>query len=173
MSIEIRTPDMGHVDLEGIDRALRLIHLDWMSNGADLDSWLWDGCWFPHLRWEPEILALHKRLPAEWKGSALCDPQIVLQFPTPEPYPEVSFHTDEEPDWAKDWGHRYKSIVGVPLNTWTPENGSPIFKNAPGDYSQLTMRPGGAIMFTPDQLHSPGINTTGQVRYGVYFRWLA
>lgn len=41
------------------------------------------------------------------------------------------------------------------------------------DVHALEMDPGDAVMMTPDLPHSGGVNLTGAVRYGVYFRWMA
>jgi ectoine hydroxylase-related dioxygenase (phytanoyl-CoA dioxygenase family) len=36
----------------------------------------------------------------------------------------------------------------------------------------VELDPGDAVAMTPDLEHSGGINRTGSLRYGVYFRWL-
>jgi ectoine hydroxylase-related dioxygenase (phytanoyl-CoA dioxygenase family) len=36
----------------------------------------------------------------------------------------------------------------------------------------VELDPGDAVMMTPDLPHSGGVNHTGGVRYGVYFRWV-
>jgi hypothetical protein len=158
---------------EAIDTALRLIHLDWLSHAESykISQWLWKLDWFPHLKWCDEITRLVKYLPSEWQIGKFCDPQIVIQFPHNPlvPEPEITFHTDEEPTWAD--GKKYLRIVGVPLTIWRPENGGLIFKDN-NHVSSPRLNPGDAIMFTPDQFHSGGINRRGLPRYAIYFRWL-
>jgi hypothetical protein len=155
-----------------IDAALRTLHLDLLSRGASaqqLSDWLWGAHWFPHLNYEPQILALAEALPDEWRRGELCDPQILLQFPHVGPAPDITFHLDEEPAWAG--GKRYQRIVGVPLSRWSRENGGLLVKQ--GDKAvAVELEPGDAVAMSPDLPHSGGINTTGAVRYGVYFRWL-
>ena len=36
----------------------------------------------------------------------------------------------------------------------------------------VELDPGDAVMMSPAVWHSGGINRTGSIRYGVYFRWL-
>ncbi len=172
---EVRTFDVarGVVPRERIDDALRLLHLDLLERGAsagELSEWLWGAHWFPHLNYRDEITALADALPEEWRTGTTCDPQILLQFPHTGPAPDVTFHVDQEPDWAK--GRRYRRIVGVPLSPWRRENGGLLVQQADGPLP-IELDPGDAVMMTPDLPHSGGVNFTGAVRYGVYFRWLA
>jgi hypothetical protein len=120
-SFEVRR---GVLDPALIDGALRTLHLDLLSRGASaeqLSDWLWGAHWFPHLNYEPQIIALAEALPQEWCRGERCDPQILLQFPHVGPVPEITFHLDEEPAWAD--GKRYRLIVGVPLSRWSREMG--------------------------------------------------
>jgi ectoine hydroxylase-related dioxygenase (phytanoyl-CoA dioxygenase family) len=158
---------------ELIDDALRLLHIDLLERGADaksLSEWLWGAHWFPHLNYADEILALAEALPAEWQTGTRCDPQILLQFPHKGPVPEVTFHLDEEPDWAE--GRRYLRIVGVPLSAWRADNGG-LLVHQDGETVPVELDPGDAVMMTPDLPHSGGVNLTGAIRYGIYFRYLA
>jgi hypothetical protein len=160
------------IDPALVDDALRILHLDLLNRGASreqLSDWLWGAHWFPHLNYEPQILALADALPGEWRTGERCDPQILLQFPHSGPVPEVTFHLDEEPTWAG--GKRYRRIVGVPLSRWSQANGGLLVKRG-GGAVPVELEPGDAVAMTPDLPHSGGINTTGTVRYGVYFRWL-
>jgi hypothetical protein len=162
----------GVVPQERIDDALRLLHLDLLERGAsaeELSGWLWGLHWFPHLREREEILALAETLPQEWRAGRPCEPQILLQFPHVGPEPEIAFHLDQEPPWA---GTRtYLRIVGVPLSPWRRDNGGLLVKTAEGP-APVEADPGDAIMMSPDLPHSGGVNLTGALRYGVYFRWL-
>jgi ectoine hydroxylase-related dioxygenase (phytanoyl-CoA dioxygenase family) len=162
----------GVVPSKLIDDALRLLHVDLLENGASaerLSEWLWSAHWFPHLNYRDEVLALQGALPAEWRTGTACDPQILLQFPHVGPPPEVTFHCDQEPDWAD--GRRYLRIVGVPLSRWRRDNGGLLVAGDDGPVA-VELDPGDAVMMTPRLPHSGGINLTGGVRYGIYFRWL-
>lgn len=155
-----------------IDDALRTLHLDLLRRGAaaaELGDWLWGAHWFPHLRYEPAIIALADALPADWRTGERCDPQILLQFPNDGPEPEITFHRDQEPHWAQ--GRRYRRIVGVPLSPWRADNGGLLVAHD-GGVRPVELDPGDAVMMDPQLLHSGGINRTGSIRYGVYFRWL-
>lgn len=99
----------------------------------------------------------------------MSDPQILLQFPHVGPLPEITFHVDQEPEWAQ--GRRYLRIVGVPLSPWRLENGGLIVDLGAGT-TCVEIDPGDAVMMTPDLPHTGGVNLTGSVRYGIYFRWL-
>jgi hypothetical protein len=161
------------VPQDRIDDALRLLHLDLLERGAsaeELSDWLWGTHWFPHLKEREEIFALAESLPHEWRTGRSCEPQILLQFPHTGPQPEITFHLDQEPPWA---GTRtYLRIVGVPLSPWRRDNGGLLVQTAAGP-APVEADPGDAIMMTPDLPHSGGVNRTGSLRYGVYFRWLA
>lgn len=161
------------IPCELVDDALRVLHLDLLENGAGaarLGEWLWGAHWFPHLKYDPAIVALAHALPPEWRTGTMSDPQILLQFPHVGPEPEITFHVDQEPDWAG--GRGYLRIVGVPLSPWRQENGG-LLVEAADEIVAVELDPGDAVMMTPDLPHSGGINRTGAVRYGVYFRWLA
>jgi hypothetical protein len=161
------------VPRERVDAALRLLHGDILRRGIDaqqLGGWLWAMHWFPHLRFEDEISALAEALPEPWQEGTRCEPQILLQFPhLGETEPDITFHTDREPDWAQ--GRRYVRIVGVALSDWTRENGGLIVRTDQGPES-VELAAGDAVMMDPDLEHSGGVNRTGAIRYGVYFRFL-
>jgi hypothetical protein len=71
-------PDPGLRDLfraavspGAVDAALRHLHLhlDLVRNGAPAETlgrWIWSAHWFPHLKWDAEIVALLDGLPAVW-----------------------------------------------------------------------------------------------------------
>jgi hypothetical protein len=162
----------GVIDPHLIDDVLRALHLDLLERGAqpsELGEWLWSAHWFPHLVYDPRILALAEALPAEWRDGERCDPQILLQFPHIGPEPEITFHVDQEPAWAQ--GRHYLRIVGVPLSRWEAANGGLLIR--PGNRAvAVELDPGDAVMMDPKMPHTGGINTTGSIRYGVYFRWL-
>lgn len=162
----------GALEPRLIDDVLRVLHLDLLQRGAsaqELGSWLWGTHWFPHLNHDSRILALARSLPIEWQSGQLCDPQILLQFPHDGPEPSITFHVDREPDWAED--RRYLRIVGVPLSRWWSENGGLLVRCQDRTLA-LDLTPGDAVRMDSGLPHSGGINTTGSIRYGVYFRWL-
>lgn len=155
-----------------VDDALRLLHLDLLERGADaeeLGQWLWGAHWFPHLMYHQRITALVEALPPRWRTGTLCNPQILLQFPHVGPKPEITFHLDQEPEWAG--ARRYLRIVGVALSPWREESGGLIVELDDGVHP-VELDPGDAVMMAPGLRHSGGVNRTGQIRYGVYFRWL-
>jgi hypothetical protein len=163
----------GVVPQERIDDALRLLHLDLLQRGAsaeELSKWLWGTHWFPHLKEREEILALAASLPEGWRTGHPCEPQILLQFPHVGPEPEITFHLDREPPWAGE--RTYLRIVGVPLSSWRGDNGGLLVETVQGP-APVEADPGDAILLSPDLPHSGGVNHTGSLRYGVYFRWLA
>jgi Phytanoyl-CoA dioxygenase (PhyH) len=162
----------GVIDPRLIDDALRLLHLDLLERGAgaqELGAWLWGAHWFPHLTYAPEITRVADALPARWQTGERCDPQILLQFPHTGPEPEVTFHRDEEPAWAGE--RRYRRIVGVALSPWRADNGG-LVARVDDSAVAVELDPGDAVMMSPEVWHSGGINRTGSIRYGVYFRWL-
>jgi hypothetical protein len=155
-----------------VDDVLRLLHLDLLTRGAsaqELGSWLWANHWFPHLNRRPEVLALADALPRDWRTGTFCDPQIILQFPHVGPVPEVTFHVDREPEWAD--GRRYRRIVGIALSAWHRQNGGLLIEQD-AEAAPIELDAGDAVAMTPNLFHSGGINLTGEIRYGVYFRWL-
>ena len=162
----------GTVSPQLVDDALRLLHTDLLERGAgaaELGEWLWGAHWFPHLIWRDEITRLAEALPEAWRTGRMCDPQILLQFPHVGPEPQITFHVDVEPDWAA--GSRYLRIVGIPLSPWRRENGGLLVE---GDAAAVPVEldPGDVVLMAPGLRHSGGVNLTGSVRYGVYFRWL-
>jgi hypothetical protein len=160
------------VPLALVDDALRLLHLDLLARGATVDelgAWLWGAHWFPHLNHHETILALRDALPAQWRTGEPCNPQILLQFPHTGPEPDITFHVDQEPPWAG--ARQYRRIVGIPLSTWRRDNGG-LLVDVDGAVQAVELDPGDAVMMAPDLSHSGGINRTGSIRYGVYFRWL-
>jgi hypothetical protein len=161
------------VDRERVDAVLRTLNLDMLRHGWDaptLSDWLWSAHWFPHLKWGPAVVALADALPDEWCTGERCDPQIVLQFPHSGPLPAITTHVDQSPTWAH--GRRYRRVVGVPLTRWTRRNGGLLLEELDGSLFAPELEPGDAVLLGPDQPHTPGVNVTGEIRYGVYYRWL-
>ena len=178
--LDLRIAERGYVVLRGAvpaearDDALRLIHLDVVRNGLPVEwvgEWIWSAHWFPHLKWEPAIVALAEQLPPELRAGEICDPQILLQPPDDcEEQPLVS-HTDQEPKWAA--GRHYLRIVGVALSPAHARNGGLVVWPFDADQPEaLELEPGDALVMHPRLPHSSGLNREGGIRYAVYFRFL-
>jgi Phytanoyl-CoA dioxygenase (PhyH) len=164
----------GAIPEAALDRVLRHIHRDIATRGLPqewLSEWLWNAHWFPHLRWDDEVLALLEHLPPELREGELCDPQILLQMPDEAEELELESHVDREPEWAN--GRRYARIVGVALTPNTPRTGGltvwPLDGAAP---EALDLQAGDVLVMDPRLPHASGLNRTGAIRYAVYFRFL-
>jgi hypothetical protein len=165
----------GAVPANIVDGALRHIHLDIVTRGLPqewVSAWVWNAQWFPHLRWDAEILALLDPLPASLKEGELCDPQIVLQMPDAAEEVELESHVDREPDWAN--GRRYRSVLGVALSRNDERNGGlTVWPLDGGEPRQIDLDPGDVVVMDPRLPHASGLNRTGRIRYCAYFRFLA
>jgi ectoine hydroxylase-related dioxygenase (phytanoyl-CoA dioxygenase family) len=161
------------VDEAAVEEALRRLHLDIRHGGLPAERIAeWDAatCWFPHLRWSPEILALLEHLPAELRRGTPCEPQILVALP--EDGDRAIFpHLDEPPPWAA--GRRYRVIVGVALSTSRMRNGALIVWPFDADGSEIVeLERGDAVAMHPLLRHTGGLNLGGTPRYAVYFRFL-
>lgn len=98
--------------------ALRRLNIEMPRTGLSPDqiSAGIQGTFFPHVRWDPEVLALQDVASGIVKpepGEQWADPQLVLRFPDEaESWPPQP-HIDEVPPWAPD--RRYVAIVGVAI----------------------------------------------------------
>lgn len=160
---------------EAREAALRRIHRDIVEHGLPqewLGRWLWNAHWFPHLKWDEQIVALLEHLPERLRDGELCDPQILLQMPDdPDCDDELTAHVDETPDWAN--GRRYARIVGVALSANDRTNGGlVVWPLDGGDREPVDLAPGDVLVMDPELPHSSGYNRTGGIRYCVYFRFL-
>jgi hypothetical protein len=162
------------VPQDALDRALRHIHLDIAERGLppeELSSWLWSAHWFPHLKWNEEIVALLEHLPPELRDGELCDPQIVLQLPDAADEITLESHTDQEPDWAD--GRHYRRIVGVALGPNRSTNGGlQVWPLDGGDPVPVELDAGDVVVMSPSLPHTSGLNREGGIRYAAYFRYL-
>jgi len=159
---------------DALDAVLRHIHLDIVKRGLPqewLSEWLWNAHWFPHLRWDPEVLALLDHIPPELRDGELCDPQLLLHMPDEATSCELESHVDREPEWAG--GRRYRRILGVALTPSTPANGGltvwPLDGGAP---HEVELDAGDVLVMDPALPHASGLNRTGGIRYAAYFRFL-
>ena len=159
---------------EARDRVLRHIHRDIATRGLPqewLSQWLWNAHWFPHLRWDPEVVGLTEHLPRELREGELCDPQILLQMPDEADEIELHSHVDQEPEWAN--GRRYARILGVALTANTARTGGLTVWPLDGSEPEaVELEPGDVLVMDPRLPHASGLNRTGSIRYAVYFRFL-
>jgi ectoine hydroxylase-related dioxygenase (phytanoyl-CoA dioxygenase family) len=157
------------------DAVLRHIHRDVVSRGLPperLNEWLWSTHWFPHLKWDPQVLALLQHVPEPLRDGELCDPQILLQMPDEGDEIELTSHVDRVPDWAG--GRRYVRIVGVALTPCDRRTGGLVVWPLDGGACEpVDLEPGDVLVMDPRLPHSSGYNHTGGIRYCVYFRFLA
>jgi hypothetical protein len=163
----------GGVPAMAVDAALRHIHRDIVRRGMteeQISEWIWSAHWFPHLKWDEEILALLEHVPGELRDGELCDPQIVLHMPDGDEYP-LEPHVDRAPEWANERG--YRRIVGIALSPGRCEHGGllvwPFGKDGP---EPVEVDPGDVVVMHPALPHTSGFNRTGTIRYAVYFRFL-
>jgi hypothetical protein len=166
----------GVVPQDAVDGVLRHLHRDMATRGLPqewLSEWLWNAQWFPHLRWDAEVVSLLDHLPAKLRGGELCDPQIVGQMPDePDREVELVSHVDRLPDWAN--GRPYLRILGVALTRNAPENGGlNVWPLDGSDPRAVELEPGDVLVMDPELPHASGLNRTGSIRYCVYFRFLA
>jgi Phytanoyl-CoA dioxygenase (PhyH) len=156
------------------ESALRHIHRDIVERGLPqewLGEWLWNAHWFPHLRWDAEVVSLLEHLPERLRDGELCDPQILLQMPDSGDEAALESHVDQEPEWAH--GRRYRRIVGVALSPNVRKNGGLVVWPLDGaEPEAVDLEPGDVLVMDPRLPHSSGYNRTGGIRYCVYFRFL-
>jgi len=158
-----------------VDTALRCLHLDLLRRGLPVEriaEWQDAKCWFPHLRWEPAIVQLLEHVPAELQQGLPCEPQILLHLPDEaEEWPLVP-HVDDPPPWAE--GRPYSSIVGVALSAGTERHGGLVVWPFDGSPPRpLDVAPGDVVVMHPRLEHSGTLNRSGEIRYVVYFRFVA
>jgi hypothetical protein len=163
------------VPAEARETALRRIHLELMRLGLSAEqiaAYHETKVWFPHLRWEPEILQLLEGMPAELREGELCDPQILLHLPDEATEWPLVPHTDTTPPWA---GERpYRLILGVALTPGRVANGGlvvwPFGREEP---EPVELEPGDVVLMHPQLPHCGCLNREGAIRYAIYFRFLA
>jgi hypothetical protein len=163
------------VPAAAVERALRHIHLDLIRNGAPADTigkWLWSAHWFPHLKWDPEIVELLEHVPADLRDGELCDPQILLHPPDSGEDVPLTAHVDQEPQWAD--GRGYLRILGVALSPNRRSNGGLVVWPLDGDEPEaVELGAGDIVVMDPSLPHTSGLNREGAIRYAAYFRFLA
>lgn len=163
-----------------IDAVLRTIHHDIRGRGLtpeQMDAWDQVRCPWPHLRFDPSVLRLRDlvlallSVPPNEVGEP-CEPQIIWQWPDDQDRGTPPPHVDEPPPWAN--GRGYRRIAGVTLGAWGPENGGlRIWSSADGSGPHALRLPAGSVIdLPPDLPHATGVNRSGRVRAGLYFRWV-
>jgi ectoine hydroxylase-related dioxygenase (phytanoyl-CoA dioxygenase family) len=158
---------------DAVERALRRLHLEVRDNGlaaAQVADWERETCWFPHLRWAPEIVSLLDDIPPSLRQGTLCEPQILLHFP--EDLDRRIFpHVDQPPPWAE--GRPYRLVIGVALSESQAGNGALLAWPFDRDEPELVeLARGDVIVMHPRLQHTGGRNVGGTIRYAVYFRFL-
>lgn len=164
----------GAVPRSAVERTLRHLHLDLVRHGADPDTigrWLWGAHWFPHLKWDDEVVSLLEHVPEELQEGELCDPQILLQPPDDTESAELVSHVDTPPDWAN--GRGYARILGIALSPAHSTNGGlVVWPFDRGEAEPLDLQPGDVVVMHPELPHASGLNREGAIRYAVYYRFL-
>src|SRR5215212_8543188 len=92
----------GVVPDDAVESMLRRVHLEVLHAGLTAEQiadYHRTKVWFPHLRWEPEVLALLEHLPSELRQGTVCEPQILLHLPDEADEFPLEPHVDELPPW--------------------------------------------------------------------------
>lgn len=166
---------------EAVEGALRLLNLEIVRRGLTPDEIgrCSQSTFFPHLRWEPDVLEL--RVPIEGalaprQGEDWADPQLLLRFPDDAQDWPLTPHVDGLPPWAS--GRSYRAIAGVALTSSRDSDGCVAVW--PGSHlgEQSTPRlveldAADVLVMHPALWHSSTLNRGGRVRYAIYFRLLA
>lgn len=164
-----------------VQGALRVLNLEIARSGLSADeiARCARSTFFPHLRWEPDILSLRdpidrllgRRADEEW-----ADSQLLLRFPDEAEDWPLTPHVDEPPPWAG--GRPYRAVVGVTLSSSMITDG--CLTVWPGSHTgragaplPLELEAGDAVVMHPQLQHSGTLNRGGNIRYVVYFRLLA
>ncbi len=163
-----------------VDATLRRLNLEIVRHGITAEQVAeWSlGTFFPHLRWEPEVLATREpveRLVAPREGEQWGDAQLLLRFPDEASDWPLTPHVDVLPEWA---GTRtYRLVAGVALTPSHAGNGGLAVwpgshLGAESEPVRLELAPGDAVLMHPLLQHSSTLNTGGSIRYAVYYRLL-
>jgi hypothetical protein len=159
---------------DAVDLALRRVHLEIARAGLTLDQiaeYHEVKVWFPHLRWEPEIVAVAEHLPPALRRGTLCDPQILLHLPDEAAEWPLEPHLDATPPWAH--GRPYRMILGVALSPGGRGNGGLVIWPFGGDGPlPVDLDTGDVVAMHPELPHCGTLNSGGTIRYAVYYRYL-
>jgi hypothetical protein len=157
-----------------VENVLRRLHLEVLRFGltaGQIAEYHETKVWFPHLRWEPEILAVLQHFPPALCEGELAEPQILLHLPDQADEWPLEPHVDELPPWAA--GRPYRLIVGVALAPGRRTNGGlMVWPFGGGGPLPVELEAGDAVAMHPQLGHSGGLNHEGGIRYALYFRFL-
>lgn len=169
------------IPLDVIERSLRVLNLEIVRQGLSPEeiARCSGSTFFPHLRWEPDILALRSPIEAllpPGPDEQWADAQLLLRFPDEAQDWPLKPHVDDLPPWAGD--RSYRAIFGVPLSASAASNGClvvwPGSHLGPGATPiHVELEPGDVVVMHPELQHSGTLNRGGTVRYAVYFRLLS
>ncbi len=171
----------GAVDPAAVATALRRLNLAIRQHRLTTDD-IWTcqlATFFPHLRWEPDVLKLRAAVEgalAPRQGEEWADPQLLLRFPDEAQDWPLTPHVDGLPPWAT--GRSYRAIAGVALSSSRGSDGCVAVW--PGSHAGAEKGPrlveldaGDVLVMHPALWHSSTLNRGGRVRYAIYFRLLA
>lgn len=171
------------VPLEITDAALRRLHIEVVRRGLTADEIReWSvTTFFPHLRWEPEILAVRdalEELVGVAPGEDWADTQLLCRFPDEAADWPLSPHVDGAPDWAPE--RPYSVVVGVALTPSRHDDGCLVVwprshreHACGGAPTRVELDPGGCVLMHPRLHHSSSLNRSPRPRWALYFRLLA
>jgi hypothetical protein len=164
----------GAVPPDAVEGVLRRVHLEVLRCGLSAEQigeYHHTKVWFPHLRWEPEILAPLEHLPDAMREGTLCEPQILLHLPDEADDWPLEPHVDAEPPWSE--GRPYRLIVGVALSPGHQRNGGlVVWPFDGGGPVPVDLDAGDAVVMHPQLGHSGTLNREGGIRYALYYRFL-
>jgi ectoine hydroxylase-related dioxygenase (phytanoyl-CoA dioxygenase family) len=174
------TVQRGVIDRELTSAAVRRLNMEIARLGLsrrdiELGS---GGTFFPHLRWEPEVLAMQDevaRIVHPQPGEQWADPQLLMRFPEDGTPGQPWAHLDQPPPWA---GVRtYRVIAGAALSDTRALDGClavwPGSHVAPGDRpATIELHRGDLVLMHPQLWHAPTRNAGPWIRYAAYFRLL-
>lgn len=163
-----------------VERALRLLNLEIVRRGMSAEeiAGCVGGTFFPHLRWDPEVLALRsdvERVLEPRPGEEWADTQLLLRFPDEAETWPLTSHVDRVPQWAGD--RSYRAVVGVALSRSSQSDGClavwpASHVGAVTEPALVELEPGDVVVMHPGLQHSSTLNTGGRIRYATYFRLL-
>lgn len=160
----------GVVPFELVRRALLEINGAVFAGGITAEralEWSRSSCWLPELAETGAALKVVRdhvdRLLGLTTGGLELWTQIVLQFPRLD---------DDDPGYHRDdpepHGRPLRNVVAVPLSRSGHGYGGLRFRE-----QDPRLAPGDLAVFDPDVEHHGGCNTSGLIRYGLYFRAVA
>ena len=161
--------------------AVRLLNLEIARRGLTAEAIAEGvrGTFFPHLRWDEEVLAIQHELEDVVNRTGAeqwADPQLLLRFPDERTDWPTWPHIDEPPPSAD--GRNYRVIAGVALSPSRLDDGClRVWPNShiagPTREAPVELDPGDVVLMHPDLWHASTVNRGAWIRYAAYFRLLA